>query len=65
MTISRYAVVENGTVSNVVLWDGETDWAPPIGAASVALADTDAISIGWTYDGKQFAAPPESEQSSA
>lgn len=53
MTTSNYAIVENGTVTNVVIWDGNTEtWQPPTGAQAV-LATEDAI-IGATYDGTKF-----------
>jgi hypothetical protein len=52
-----YALVENGSVANVVLWDGAPGWLPPDGSTAVKLDDGSSVSIGWTYDGASFAAP--------
>ena len=52
----KYAQVINGTVQNVIVWDGETE----------LNLDGDLISLegkiagpGWTYNGTSFIAPPE------
>ncbi|WP_430230446.1 hypothetical protein [Paraburkholderia tropica] len=58
MSTKRFAVVENGTVSNVILWDGEDAWTPPDGTQTVQLADTDIAGPGFSYDGSAFIAPP-------
>ena len=52
----KYAIIENGTVTNVTLWDGTTEWSPPEG--SIAVACPDEVGPGWTYDGTNFIAPP-------
>ena len=52
----KYAIIENGTVTNVTLWDGTTEWSPPEG--SIAVACPDEVGPGWTYDGTNFTAPP-------
>lgn len=55
-----YAVIENGTVVNVVLWDGETEWSPDTGD----VVKTDGtVSIGWGYNDGVFSAPPVPEPS--
>ena len=47
--VNRYAVVKDGVVVNVCLWDGDTTkWTPPEGAIAV-LAESGA-GTGWTYD---------------
>ncbi|MEE2979349.1 MAG: hypothetical protein VYB88_17945 [Pseudomonadota bacterium] len=52
---NTYAIVEKGTVTNIVLWDGETDtWQPPEGSQAVLIPDDVFVSIGCTYDGKKF-----------
>lgn len=48
----RYALIVAGIVENVVLWDGVTPWE----AEGDAVACSDEVAIGWTYDG-EFAAP--------
>ncbi|OXI70113.1 hypothetical protein CFB81_16375 [Burkholderia sp. AU28863] len=57
MTVSNYAVVENGLVTNLVVWDGETEWTPPEGSTVVLVEPGTFVSIGYTYDGKTFAEP--------
>jgi len=49
----RYAIVINGAVANVVIWDGVAQWTPDQGEA---VACPDEVGIGWTYDG-EFSAP--------
>ncbi|MGQ7792909.1 hypothetical protein ACUN0C_10915 [Faunimonas sp. B44] len=53
---SRYAVVEDGVVTNVVLWDSETPWAPEAGEAIACPID---VGIGWACDGEGFRPPPD------
>lgn len=53
----RYAIVESGVVSNVVVWDGESDWAAPDDAVAVILQDGAQIEPGYAYDGANFSAP--------
>ncbi len=58
MSTQRYAIVRDGIVENVVLWDGDAEkWAPPKGAAAYAAPD-DAVSRGWTYADGAFVPPP-------
>lgn len=54
----RYAIVHDGTVENVVLWDGEADWTAPEGCDLVALSDDQRVGAGDTYDGEAFTAAP-------
>lgn len=49
-----YAVIENNTVVNVVLWDGESEWSPDNG---VAIPAADGVGIGWSYANSTFTAP--------
>lgn len=47
--IERWAMIQNGTVINVCLWDGSLDtWQPPEGIDMVKAPDN--IGISWTYD---------------
>ena len=48
----RYAVVQDGVVVNVVMWDGVSEWAPP---AACTVVQSDTASIGDAYDGEKFA----------
>ena len=55
----NHAIVENGLVSNIIVWDGDTAiWSPPEGQSAVALSDDSPVVIGWSYSGTDFAAPP-------
>jgi len=53
--MTRYAVVENGTVTNVVEWDGVSNF-PVDGELITADANT---YIGGAYDGAFIPRPPE------
>ena len=56
---SNYAVIQDGSVVNVIVWDGNTDtWSPPEGSAAVRVPDGLGVSVGWTYDESTFIAPP-------
>jgi|TARA_R110002051_G_C8623697_1_gene483755 hypothetical protein len=55
--MNRYAHVENGVVTNVSIWDGETSYNPPDGVTMI-LADGNTR-IGGTYDGEfHYVEPP-------
>ncbi|HEP1897665.1 TPA: hypothetical protein VCC33_003497 [Kluyvera cryocrescens] len=54
-----YAVVENGVVINIVVWDGQSEWQPVTGEAVSCPAQ---VGIGWLYDGSNFSQPPTPEQ---
>jgi hypothetical protein len=58
--VSRYAVVVDGLVANVVLWDASAAWEPPQNAVLVQLTKSQAVDVGNSYDGKSFTSqPPE------
>jgi hypothetical protein len=53
MTTQNYLIIENNVVTNVVLWDGGTEWTPP--ADSIQLVQATTPAIVWTpvyVDGK-------------
>ena len=53
--MARYAVVESGTVTNVIEWDG----SPHADSASFVAADGEAdAQIGATYNGSAFSYTP-------
>lgn len=63
--VKTYAVInsESSLVENVILWDGESNWTPPIGTFVVTLAG--GAGIGWKYENNQFIdirPTPEPEQ---
>ena len=47
-----YAVIIDGLVDNVIVWDGVTAWNPPDGAILEPLADWPGVGIGWTHNPK-------------
>lgn len=58
--MDTYAIVENGAVTNVILWNGNTDsWQPPNGAEAVKLSAPGQAMIGYAYDGTSFSKPPQ------
>ena len=62
--MARYAVVESGTVTNVIEWDGSS---PHADSAKFVAADGEAnAQIGATYNGRAFAyTPPAAPEPSA
>lgn len=50
MAVERWAMIKEGTVINVCLWDGLlTTWQPPEGIEMQPAGDQ--VAIGWTWDG--------------
>lgn len=58
--MTRYAIIESGLVTNVVLWDGTTE-CDAIPAGSILLDDDAPVGPGYTFEGTSFAAPPAPE----
>ncbi|MGX4981203.1 hypothetical protein [Enterobacter kobei] len=56
--MADYALIKNGVVENVVIWDGEGEIFADYTAVSI---DGLTAGIGWSYDGKTFTAPPDTE----
>ncbi|WP_175709329.1 hypothetical protein [Burkholderia ambifaria] len=55
---SRYAIVRNGIVQNICIWDGDTDsWRPPDGSEAIKLNDAQYVDVGAAYDGQNFVNP--------
>lgn len=55
MDVKNYAVIDEETnvIINVILWDGESNWVPPVGSYVVCIEGTEA-GIGWKYENEQF-----------
>ncbi len=51
----NYAIIKDGLVVAVAIWDGVTPWAPD---GQVVKITGDAWT-GWTYANGEFIAPPE------
>ena len=59
-----YAVIEDGVVTNIVLWDGKSVWEPEAG---IAVPINGPCGIGWGYEAGVFISPelaPEPEPDS-
>tara|TARA_Y100000766_G_scaffold206374_1_gene178141 strand:- start:388 stop:801 length:414 start_codon:yes stop_codon:yes gene_type:complete len=59
--MSKYAIVEDNKVTNLIEWDGNTStWTPPTGSTMVAIGVTDyGVDIGQDYDGTKIVVLPE------
>lgn len=57
--MKRIAMVKDGIVENIAVWDGRAEWNP----SGYELIDVTGLSvdIGWNYDGENFNAPVEGE----
>lgn len=49
------ALIADGVVVNMVVWDGVTEWTPPVGVTVVEPPAQAAI--GWLYNGTTWTAP--------
>ena len=58
----KYAIVENKKVTNIVEWDGKSDWRPESGEV-IAIGEK-VVSIGYIYENGEFIATPETEADS-
>ena len=48
--VIRYAMIKNGKVENISLWDGDvTKWSPP--EDMLVIPAPDHIGVGWLHDG--------------
>ena len=58
--MSRHAVVcsETHVVTNVVVWDGVTPYAPE-GCLLVAIPEDSPVDIGYSYENEVFSPPQE------
>jgi len=52
----RYAVIRDGMVQNVVLWDGQEPWNP--GDEYTVIDCPPEVGVGWSHDDHGFQAPP-------
>jgi hypothetical protein len=55
--MSDYAIVVNGFVVNLVMWDGGSEWEPPTNAAAVEIPSGTFVDIGYSYTDGTFSAP--------
>jgi hypothetical protein len=50
----NYAIINNGTVINIVLWDGVSPYNPGSGNTLVLIPADTFVNIGYTYNGSTF-----------
>ncbi|HFI8668069.1 TPA: tail fiber assembly protein, partial [Escherichia coli] len=61
---ASYAVIENGMVVNVIVWDGEDEFTVPDNLQLINISDiSEQPGIGWAYSDGVFTAPPTPERS--
>ncbi|KNC89875.1 tail fiber assembly protein [Trabulsiella odontotermitis] len=61
--MKEFAVIKNGLVANVILWDGaDNTFADGIDGALISILADTAVGAGWGYDGSTFTPPPEPEK---
>ncbi len=63
--MNRYALIENGAVTNVILWDGNDGWTAPEGISAMELPADSQVGIGWEYENGEFTAPVTIQPSSS
>ncbi|WP_156438241.1 hypothetical protein [Burkholderia sp. BDU5] len=59
MTPAIYALVQDGKVINIIVWDGDTaKWQPPDGVLACLLPLDSTAGIDWTTDDNETYYPP-------
>lgn len=58
----NYAVVIDGIVEKIIVWNGIDEWTPPEGAQVVQLSENSPVTVRWTYDGEFHQPPALSEE---
>ena len=61
--MNRYALIKNGTVANVVIWDGSDRWTPPADVELILVDEGWGFGPGDLYVDGEFLRPlpPEPE----
>ncbi|EMO6449565.1 hypothetical protein RNH54_005666 [Raoultella planticola] len=60
--VNKYAVIEDGVVVNLIVWDGKNSLPADLGKP---VAASEEVGIGWGYNGTDFSSPPEPEKTQA
>ncbi|KPO21440.1 tail fiber assembly protein, partial [Escherichia coli] len=61
---ASYAVIENGMLVNVIVWDGEDEFTVPDNQQLINISDiSEHPGIGWAYSDGGFTAPLPPERS--
>ncbi|MCP1376056.1 hypothetical protein [Dyella lutea] len=54
-----YAIVKNGIVENIIMWDGDANtWSEPEGSSAVEISSDTQACMGATYANGVFTPPP-------
>lgn len=60
--MKELAVINNGKVSNIILWDGgNSDFFKEVDGKIIEIPEGVKTSIGWEYDGETFLPTPTPE----
>lgn len=64
--MATYALIIDGKVNNTIVWDGPEsspmEFGDGVTYAEIPDGDGNSPSIGWSYDGKTFSAPPLTDE---
>lgn len=58
----EHAIIRNGVVENIIVWDGKTPWTPPEGTEIVKLKSEERVVIGGRRVAGKFLEPVSSEK---
>lgn len=61
MMIKRMALIQDGVVRNIAVWDGVSPWNPEPQYLAVDITSRPDVQIGWLYDGSEFSFQQELE----
>lgn len=57
----RHAMIRNGVIENISLWDGDVNnWTPP--EDMLVIPAPDHVGVGWGYDGTDWKPPVVEEE---
>ncbi|CAM2295030.1 hypothetical protein [Ralstonia mannitolilytica] len=59
MMKNQYAIVHDGNVLNIVVYDGQEEWVPTTGTELVEIPPDIFVDIGYIYLGGKFSPPAE------
>lgn len=58
--MSRYAIIENSIVVNIIEWDGVSKYTPPVNTTLIDI--TSSCDIGWSYQNEGFVEPEDQDE---
>lgn len=57
----RIAMIKDGIIQNIALWDGIAEWKPA-GYELIDISNRLEVDIGWAYDGQSFQPPSQDQE---